>query len=394
MKNWVAEAQKHLCELKIDGWLLYDFHQMNDLALAFLKIPENMLASRRFFYWIPARGEPVKIVHAIESHLLDHLPGEKKIYLKWELLGKLLKETLHGGKRVAMEYSPRNAIPYLSKVDGGIIDLVRECGVEVVSSGPFLQYFTCVWDEEQFRLHLEAAHVLDETARRTWDWVREKLTHNQQITEYDVQQKILHEIHQGGCIMHGAPICGVNAHSADPHYIPTRESATVIKKGDFILIDLWCKRDVPRAVYADITRVAVAASAPTEKQNQIFHIVRAAQQAATDYVAARFAKKERVLGCEVDRACRDVIEKAGYGEFFTHRTGHNIHTDVHGPGAHIDSLETLDERPLIPRTCFSVEPGIYLPGEFGVRLEYDIYIGSDGKTQVTGGIEDKLVTLF
>jgi Xaa-Pro aminopeptidase len=390
----VKDVQKHLIENKIDGWLLYDFHKINDLAISFLDIPEDRLLSRRFFYWIPAKGEPIKIMHIIEPYALDHLPGESKIYLKWQELEECLKETLKGAKVVAMEYSPRGAIPYVSKVDGGIIDLVRECGVKVVSSAPFLQYYTCVWDSDQLESHLAAADVLDKTAEKAWQFIASALKNEKFITEYDVQQMMLQEIEKNGCVTSSPPFCCVNAHSADPHYAPQKENSSPIKKGDFILIDLWCKKKGPRSTFADITRVGVAASAPTERQNEIFQIVRSAQKAATEYVQNKVAAGEIVKGFEVDLVCRKVIADAGYGKYFTHRTGHNIHTQDHGPGAHIDSLETLDERPLIPRTCFSIEPGIYLPGAFGVRLEYDVYITEKRTIQITGGVQNALKVLF
>lgn len=386
----IKDVQKRLKEHKIDGWLLYDFHRMNELACDFLGVGLDIHLTRRFYYWIPAKGDPVRIVHVIESHVLDHLPGERRTYLKWQALEKHLQEVLRGASRVAMEYSPRGAIPYVSKVDGGVLDIVRGCNVEVVSSAPFLQYYSCVWTDSQLALHLEAAKVLDETAAKTWKWIGEQ---RNTISEYDVQQFILSEIHKSGCIMDGEPIVGVNANSANPHYAPSKQNSELVRKGDFVLIDLWCKKKQINAVYADITRVAVIAPQPTARHQTIFQIVRKAQKTATEFVQSRFENKQVVKGFEVDEVCRKVIDDAGFGEFFTHRTGHNIDKNDHGPGANIDSLETVDERPLIARTCFSIEPGIYLPGEFGVRLEYDVYIHETGKIQVSGGIQDSIVCI-
>lgn len=388
----IEQVQSILQEQKIDGWLLYDFRRNNDLAIEFVELPKELHLTRRFFYWIPAKGVPVKIVHQVESFVLDHLPGEQKIYFEWQVLHAHLKEVLKGSKRVAMEYSPKCSIPVVSKIDGGTLELVRDCKVEVVSSGSFLQAFTCAWSEAQFRSHLEAAKVLDETAQKTWNWIGQMLKGDKQITEYDAQQFILEEIHRNGCLMDGEPIVGVNANSANPHYAPEKGKSLSIKKGDFILIDLWCKKKEENAVYADITRVGMAGQ-PTSKQKEIFQIVRKAQKAATEFIKKRVEKKEVVKGCEADEVCRKVIADAGYGKFFTHRTGHNIHKEAHGPGANIDSIETFDDRPLISRTCFSIEPGIYLPGEFGVRLEYDIYIHQEGRIQVTGGVQEEIVTL-
>ncbi len=395
--DWSArinDVQKHLLKEKIDGWLIYDFHGINALARDFLKVDPELMVTRRFFYWIPAKGDPVKILHVIEPHVLPHLPGQTEIYLKWQELEEQLGKILKGSKTVAMEYSPKNAIPYLSKVDAGIVDLVRSFHVEVVSSASFLQYYTCVLDEEQLNSHLEAANFLGKVVGDAWDKIAASLRNGSKINEHQVRMFIADQMTSHGFLTEGLPICAVNAHSADPHFEPLKEGSSEIKRGDFILIDLWCKKKHPRAVYGDITRVAVAAESPTDKQQEIFAIVRAAQKSATDYVVSRYAKGESLKGFEVDQICRKVIEDKGYGRFFTHRTGHNIYTKDHGPGAHIDSLETLDLRELIPHTCFSIEPGIYLPGEFGIRLEYDVYLGDEGKAQVTGGVEDSLLCLL
>lgn len=390
----LKDVQKRLKEEGVDGWLLYDFRKTNDLAYEFLKIPKDLMVTRRFFYWIPAEGEPVKIVHAIESEALDHLPGKKAVYLSWQTLHAHLGGILEGRGRVAMEYSPENRIPIVSKVDAGVVDLVRKFGPEVTSSASFLQYYTCVWDDKKLTSHLFAAKVLDQTAKKTWEWIAECLKGGKRIDEYDIQQFILTAIHQSGCEMEGMPICGVNANTANPHYIPEKGSALEVKQGDFILIDLWCKKREENSVYADITRVAVAAASPSPKQGEIFQIVRRAQKAATEFVQKKWEKGEKIQGCEVDRVCRSVIEGAGYGKFFTHRTGHNIDKQDHGSGANIDSLETEDDRYLIPRTCFSIEPGIYLPGKFGIRLEYDVFLQEDGKIQITGGAKEKILALL
>ena len=387
----IKDVQSHLQKEKLDGWLLYDFAGMNPLARNFLQIDPEMLVTRRFFYWIPAKGEPIKIQHVIEPHVLAGLPGKDMKYLKWQELEESLAKVLKGSKKVAMEYSPRCAIPYLSKVDAGMVDLVRSFHVEVVSSGSFLQYYTCVLDDEQLEMHLEAAQLLDRTANNAWEMLSDALRKGVQIDEYTLSQWIWKQIDSNGFMMEARPICGVNAHSADPHYEPPKKGSSLIRKGDFVLIDLWCKKKHPRAVYGDITRVAFAGSDIPKKHQEVFSIVRKAQKAATDFVFSRYQKKEQIKGYEVDEVCRKVIEEKGYGGYFTHRTGHNIYTKDHGPGAHIDSLETQDLRELIPRTCFSIEPGIYLPGEFGVRLEYDIYLGD--QAQITGGIQEEIVLL-
>ncbi len=389
----IEGVKKHLAEEKIDGWLIYDFQGMNPLARDFLEISSDAHITRRYFYWIPKEGSPIKIVPFIESHILDHLPGEKKVFLEWEVLHAALKEVLQGKKVVAMEYSSKCALPYVSKVDAGTIDLVRECGVEVVSSASFLQHYSCVWDDFMLKSHELAAKVLEDAVDATWSHIAACLKENISITEYEVSQFILGQIHKAGCIMDGEPICAFNENSANPHYGPSKEGSKVLQKGDLILIDLWCKKKEERSVYADITRIAVAGKKLPEEIAKVFKIVRLAQKTATDFIQEKLDKKQIVKGFEADRACRKVIEDAGFGKYFTHRTGHNIHINAHGPGAHLDSLETLDDRPLIAKTCFSIEPGIYLPGKFGIRLEYDVYIKEDGKLVITGGIQEEAATL-
>ncbi len=387
----IQEIQKQLQFYKIDGWLLYDLHGSNPLALSVMQIPPEVLMTRRCFYFIPAQGSPLKIVHKIEAHNLDHLPGEKKSYFAWKELHRLLSETLRGMSTVAMEYSPNQAIPTVSVIDGGLIDLIRSYGTKVVSSAPFLQAFTCLWTDEQYHLHKEASAVLERAVCGAWDLIKNHLASEKPINEYQVQQFILERFKKEGCVTEGEPICGVNGNAADPHYIPTEEKNSPIKKGDLILIDLWCKKDLPQAVFADITRMGVAADKPTTKQQEVFSLVRKAQKAGTDLIIKRYSERSEVQGGEVDEVVRRVIDKGGYGDYFTHRTGHNIHTVNHGPGANLDCIETDDHRPLIPRTCFSIEPGVYLPGEFGVRLEYDVYIHEGGKIEVTSPLQEDFV---
>lgn len=387
-------VQKDLKQNRLDGWLLYDFRRSNDLACRVLEISPQQLLTRRLFYWIPADGTPLKILHNIESHVLDHLPGEKAIFFSWQDLENQLARCLSNSQIVAMEYSPKNGIPSVSKVDAGTVELIRSLGKEVVSSANLLQLYTCVWDESKLISHKFAASILSQIADEVWELISTCLRQNNELTEYDVQQFMLRRFADHGCISSDNPICAVNAHAADPHYTPNKEDYTSIKHGDLILIDLWCKKDHPHATYADITRVAVADTAPTPRQKEVFDVVRKAQKKATDFVGNRFAEKVEVRGWEVDQVCREVITDAGFGPYFVHRTGHNIDTTDHGPGAHLDNYETHDDRLLLPRTCFSVEPGVYLPEEFGIRLEYDVFVREDGTLLITGGEQDSLVTLL
>lgn len=389
----ILDVRKRLNEKGLDGWLFYDFRRSNELACKFLEISPEQIVTRRFFYWLPTRGEPIKIVHAIENPL-EPLPGLSIRYRTWQELEARLADTLKGTKKIAMEYSPRNAIPYVSKVDGGTLDLVRSGGVEVVSSADLLQEYTSIWTSQQFQTHLTAANFLSDTVDNAWKFISQHIKQKRKLTEYQVQEFILREFSANGFICTDSPICAVNAHSADPHYTAKKTDSSLINPGDFILIDLWCKKNIPESVYADITRVAVAAEKPHPNQNKIFEIVKKARNTALGLVKERFASKMPLRGWEVDASCRKVIVDAGYGDFFTHRTGHNIGFNDHGDGAHIDDFETHDERLVIPGTCFSIEPGIYLPGEFGVRLEYDVFIHPDNRVQVTGGIQEEITCLI
>lgn len=391
MKKSLIEIQRGLTQGGLDGWLLYDFRRSNELASQFLDIKPEQLLTRRFFYWIPARGDPVKIVQAIEGKVLDHLPGHLASYRTWQELEAALAKVLQGANRVAMEYSPKNALPAISRVDAGTVELVRHFGIEVVSSANLLQ---TELSEAQIRSHLEAAEDLDAIAEETWEWIARSMEAGKMLNEYEVQQFILERFAVHECVSDDPPICAVNEHSADPHYAPQKEGSSVIKKGDFVLIDLWCRKKGEGTVYADITRVAVAAEESTGRQREIFSIVKEAQDAATQLVKERFQEKSPLMGWEVDQAARDVIHKAGYGEYFIHRTGHNIAERDHGPGTHMDNFETHDDRLVTPASCFSIEPGIYLPGEFGVRLEYDILVHQDGRCEITGGVQAQVVRLL
>lgn len=392
--NRIKEAQKYLQKSKLDGWLLYDFRKSNELAHYFLELPSHAVVTRRFFYWIPAKGDPVKLVHAIEAHVLDELPGKKRTYLSWQSLEEELKKILKGKKRVAMEYSPKNTIPYVSRVDAGTVELVGSFGAKVVSSQDFLAFFTASLSKSQIESQIRAGNALDEIVADAWEWIAKHLKNGKKITEYDVQQKIMGDFRSRKMVTDHDPIVATNAHSADPHYEPLKGKSSEIKMGDFILIDQWAKEDDDDAIFADITRVAVAGKKPRKKEKDIFDIVRKAQVQALELVKRRFKEKREVKGYEVDDAARKVIEKAGYGKYFIHRTGHSIERSLHGSGVHMDNLEIHDVRPITVNSCFSIEPGIYLPDEFGVRLEFDVLIHANGKIQVTGGEQEEIFCLF
>lgn len=386
-----AETKKLLAKEALDGWLIWDFRRQNTLGLCFLNLPKETLFTRRFFYWIPKEGTPVKIVNAIEIETLKSLPGTVRPYRTWQELQAELAAVLKGKKNIAMEYSPNNSVPYVSKVDGGTLELVRSFGVTVKSSENLLAHETSRLSPSQIASHLEAARFLDQTATAALEHIRENLG---TITEYDMQAWILNHFEEASFETEDPPIVAVNAHAANPHYSPSKEHPVVIKQGDFILLDMWCKKRGQGTIYADITRVLVAKEAPSEKEQLVFSIVHKAAEEAFRFVKERFERDEPVMGWEVDQKARDVIGRAGFGDFFIHRLGHNIGEKDHGDGAHLDNFETQDRRYLLKGTCFSIEPGIYLTGSFGVRLEFDVLVHLDGKVELTGGFQEKIPCLL
>jgi Xaa-Pro aminopeptidase len=367
-----------------DGWLLYDFRGLNILARRVLNIAPDAHTTRRWFYFIPAQGEPRKLLHRIEPHSLDHVPGSAKSYLRWQELEAGVKELLTGARKVAMEYVPRNANPYISRVDAGTVELVRSFGVEVLPSGDLVQLFEACWDDEQWAQHLEAAKHTRSAYDAAFDFIRQRVRQHGSVRETEVQQCILEHFKKHNLVTDHPPIVGVGPHSGDPHYAPGPDSDAPMKEGDFVLIDLWAKLDKPRAVYSDLTWTCFVGREVPQKYTDIFQVVARARDAAIAKVKDAFASRRVLQGWEVDQAARDVIEKAGYGQYFCHRTGHSIGQETHGNGANMDNLETREERRVLPRTCFSVEPGIYLP-EFGVRSEVNVFVDKESNVHVTGG---------
>jgi Xaa-Pro aminopeptidase len=380
----VEAIQAAIREFGFDGWLLCDFRGSNVLAQRVLGLAPGEVGTRRYFYSIPARGEPRKLVHRIESAALDHVPGSKTIYLRWQDLEAGLQQLVGGMKTVAMEYSPHNAIPYVSRVDAGTVELVRSFGVDAVSSGDLIQLFEAAWDDDQERSHFEAAVHTDSAYGRAWRLIAERVRQAGSVEELEVQAEIVKHFDEHGMETYSPPIVAVGPHSGDPHYETGTQSGTLIREGDFVLIDLWAKLKRPRAVYSDLTRVGFVGKTVPRQYAEIFQIVAQARDAAVETVRSAFAAGRQIQGWEVDRAARDVISSAGYGDRFVHRTGHSIGQEVHGNGANMDDLETHETRRILRRTCFSVEPGIYLP-EFGIRSEVDVYVDALGKVHVTGG---------
>ena len=377
----LTAIQQALREFQFDGWLLYDFRGSNLLARRVLDLDQTPIGSRRFFYHIPAQGTPQKLVHRIESGALDHLPGDKTVYLTWQELEAGVQKLLNGQKRLALEYSPRNANPYISRVDAGTVELIRACGAEPESSGDLIQLFEAVWDDDQWALHLQAAEQTNAAYTRTWNFIAQQVRQHGFVTELAVQQEIMRHFAEHGLTTYSPPIVGVGPHSGDPHY----ETGTAeIREGDFVLVDLWAKVDHPRGVYSDLTRVGFVGREVPQQYQDILTIVAQARDAAIACVRKAYAAGETLYGWQVDQAARDVITAAGYGPYFVHRTGHSIGRETHGNGANMDNLETHETRRVLPRTCFSVEPGIYLP-EFGVRSEVHVFIDAQKSVHVTGG---------
>lgn len=392
----LTAVQGALDQLGLDGWLLYDFRGLNILARRIVGLDGGAMLSRRWFYLVPARGTPLKLVHRIEPHALDHLPGQfvpglEQGYLRWQELEAGVRTLVQGQRRVAMEYVPRNANPYISRVDAGTVELVRSFGVEVVPSGDLIQLFEAAWDEEQWQMHLEAARYTRSAFDSAFTFMAERIQQGKPVTECAVQQHIMQHFEKHGLITDHPPLCAVNAHSADPHFSPKPQADTPIRKGDFVLIDLWAKLNKPRAVYSDLTWTCYVGQEVPAKYTRIFAIVARARDAAIARVQQAFAKQEVLQGFQVDDAARAVIEQAGYGQYFCHRTGHSIGEETHGNGANMDNLETHEERRVLPRTCFSVEPGIYLPGDFGIRSEVNVFVDAHGGVHVTGGEPQKAI---
>jgi len=387
----IEAIQKALREEKMDGWLFYDILHRDPIGYRVLGL-HDALAKSRWFYWIPAKGAPKKLVHRIESFTLDSLPGEKLQYAARSEMEKNLPRLLGRAKTVAMQYSPNNAIPQISLVDAGTVDLLRSLKRKVVSSANLIQRFEAVWSAEQHRGHLEAGKLIDKITRDAFAHAAKLVRSKTAFTEYDLQQWMAEQFRANGLVADSAPIVAVGPHSGDPHYEPKKGSASPVKEGDLLLLDVWGKLDKPDSVYYDITWMGYFGAKVPEKYTKVFAIAKQARDAAVNFAREATAAGRPFEGWQVDRAARDVIKKAGFGKYFVHRTGHSIGQEVHGAGANMDDLESHDVRRIIPRTCFSVEPGIY-QAEFGVRTEVDVYVG-EKEAGVTGAVQSEILALL
>jgi len=386
----LAKIQQELRNQALDGWLFFDHHGRDPLAYRVLGITPKM-ATRRWYYLIPASGEPVGIEHRIERGMTKGAPGSRLLYSGWSEQLACLRQITAGVKRVAMQYSPMCAIPYVSMVDAGTVELVRSLGLEVVSSAELIQVFEARWTPAQLESHLEAGRRVDRVRAQAFDLIRERTRSGAALTEVEVKNFIRERFAKAGLFTDHGPIVGVNANSSDQHYEPTDEITAPIQAGDWVLLDMWAKLDQAEAVYYDITWTGYCGDQPPEEMRKVFGVVTGARDAAIRRVKEAVAAQRPLRGFEVDDASRGVITNAGFGEYFVHRTGHSIGVEVHGNGANMDNLENHDERRVIPWTCFSIEPGVYLP-HFGVRSEIDMFVG-DSEALVTGEIQREVQLL-
>ncbi len=382
--------QAALRDSNLDGWLFYDHHHRDPLAARILGLDEKAHITRRWYYYIPASGEPRRLVHRIEQGRLDALPGTKGLYSSWQELHAGLAAMLGDARRIAMQYSPNNDIMYVSMVDAGTVEFVRSLGKKVVSSADLVSQFEAVLNEEQIASHAVAQQAIDNLLAEGWQEMGRRVRAGS-FSEYEMVQWLSEGMRREGLVWENGPNVSANANSSDSHYEPTAERSSPIREGDFVLVDIWGRVDRPGTVFYDITWTGVVGREPSEHEQRVFETVRSARDAAIAAVESAFAQGRTICGFEADDAARAVIRAAGFGEYFTHRTGHNIAQELHGSGAHLDNLETHDDRRILPHTCFSVEPGIYLP-EFGVRSEVNM-MTAPGKAWVTGKMQQELVRI-
>jgi Xaa-Pro dipeptidase len=387
--------QAALRSASLDGWLFYDHHHRDPIAASILGLDPKAHITRRWYYFIPATGVPSKLVHRIEQSRLDTLPGAKALYSSWQELHAGIASMLTGSTRIAMQYSPNNDIMYISMVDAGTVEFLRSLDKQIVSSADLVSQFEAVLSADQIATHAVAQQAIDGLLAEGWHQIARRLRATQggpsTYTEFDHVQWLSEAMRRSGLVWEDGPNVSVNEHCSDSHYEPTADHTAPIREGDFLLIDIWGRVDSPEAVYYDITWTGVVGREPTPCEQHVFETVRNARDAAIAAVERSFAQRRPIRGFEADDAARNVIRDAGFADYFTHRTGHNIAHEIHGPGAHLDNLETHDERRLLPNTCFSVEPGIYLP-EFGIRSEIDM-LTSETKAWVTGKIQRELVRI-
>ena len=384
----IQRIQEALRRQKLDGWLFFDHHERDPLAYRVLGVKPQSHVTRRWYYLIPAHGGPKGLVHRIEAGIIDVLPGEKAKYSSWQEQHAELGRLLKGLKRVAMQYSPLCAVPYVAMVDAGTIELIRSQGVEIATSAELIQEFEACLTEDQFASHVEAGRRVDKVRAEGFQFIGDRLSSG--VNEVMVHDWILEQFRAAGLTTESGPIVGVNRHAGDPHYEPMPETSAPIHPGDFVLLDMWAKLDRPDAIYYDITWTGFCGN-PPERVREVFEVVRDARDRAIDAVAAAVQADREIRGFEVDDAARNYIRERGFADRFVHRTGHSIGTEVHGSGANMDNLETHDERLILPGALFSIEPGIYLE-DFGVRAEVNVFVTPHYAT-TTGEVQRDLVRI-
>ncbi len=386
----IARMQALLKDAGLSGWLFFDFRGSDPIAQRILGLDPESHATRRWLYLVPAEGMPTRIVHRIESGRLDALPGDKQVYLEWTSLHKILQTTLEGLRKVAMQYSPNNDVPYVSKVDGGMLELIRSFGVEVVTSADLVQEFECVWETARLEDHRRSATIITALAREALELAARQVREKGRSDELAIQEFLLRRLAEESLETDFPPIVAVNRNAGNPHYGPEPSCHSAIEPESLLLIDLWARNVEPKSVFADITWTAWIGSSVPPRVSEVFDIVRSARDAGVDFLERRLGRGHVVHGWEVDDAVRKVIQDRGYGEYFIHRTGHNLGREVHGNGVNFDNLETHDNREVLPGVCCTIEPGIYLP-EFGIRSEIDVFIREDGVEVTTPPQEELLI---
>jgi Xaa-Pro dipeptidase len=388
----IGAVQKALQTDGLDAWLLYDFQGSNPVSYRLAGMGgAGHLATRRWFYLVPQSGEPQALVHAIERYNLDHLPGTKTVYAGRAQLQAGLAKLLGGLKRVAMEYSPNCAIPYVSRVDAGTIELVRSLGVDVVSSGDLIQQFEARWNDAAIATHRAASERLYRIKDQAFEEVARRLKDGIATTEYDIQQKMVGWFKDEGLVAESAPCVSAQENAGNPHYLATAATHRVIRKDELVLLDLWGKLETPESVYADITWIGFTGADVPERMSKAFGAICAARDAAVTTVQDAARAGREVRGFEADKAARQVLIDAGYEAAILHRTGHSLGENVHGNGAHLDDYETHDERRLLPGSGFTIEPGLYFK-DFGVRTEINMVWAANGP-EVTGPRQKAILSL-
>ena len=383
IKKVVEQAGQFMSDNGIGGWLLYDYKGMNPIFWDTVGYISNV--TRPCWLWIPVHGDPRLIVSYVDQNRFEHLGIKTDFWVSRNQMIDALTGLISKVGSVAMEYSPKGTLPRVSKVDGGTLELIRDIGVDVVSSADLLQYATQRWDDVQLESHMMAANILNKTVKAAFNYIGENIGRGP--TEFEVAEFIRSQFTDEGLFSPDGPVVAANAHAADPHFEPTKGTADSIRPGDWVLIDLWGKLDsrdtAVDTMYADITWTAFVGTTVPDKQSEVFSCVIGGRDAAFSLLEKAHKEGRKLEGWELDSEARENKTKRGYGDYFSHRLGHSLGREVHSNAVNLDGWETNDTRHLLPRIAVTIEPGIYLPGEFGVRSEIDIFYHEDGPIVTT-----------